>query len=103
VGLTSQTIPGLIAATGNARFVYDAYRRLIMMYSDVVMEKAAGIEPKEDQGIRRQLEHIMDGVKKQKRYKGDTDMTAADLKALCGSFKAKIREALGKEFPDDAD
>ena len=45
VGLCSATIPGLIAKTGNARFVYDAYRRLIMMYSDVVMEKAAGIEP----------------------------------------------------------
>ncbi|MCJ7779107.1 MAG: hypothetical protein MUP16_12445, partial [Sedimentisphaerales bacterium] len=49
IGLTSVTIPGIIAKTGNERFVYDAYRRLIMMYSDVVMEKAAGIEPKEDQ------------------------------------------------------
>ena len=38
VGLSSATIPGLIAKTGNERFVYDAYRRLIMMYSDVVME-----------------------------------------------------------------
>ncbi len=45
VGLCSATIPGLIAKTNNPRFVYDAYRRLIMMYSDVVMEKAAGIEP----------------------------------------------------------
>ena len=64
VGLTSKTIPGLIAQTGgNERFVYDAYRRLIMMYSDVVMEKAAGIEPKDDMGIRRQLERIMDEVK----------------------------------------
>ncbi len=64
VGLTSKTIPGLIAQTGgNERFVYDAYRRLIMMYSDVVMEKAAGIEPKDDMGIRRQLERIMDEMK----------------------------------------
>src|SRR5512145_838698 len=53
VGLTSKTIPGLVAQTGNERFVYDAYRRLIMMYSDVVMEKGAGIEPKDDDGIRR--------------------------------------------------
>jgi len=45
VGLNERTIPGLIRKTGNERFVYDAYRRLIMMYSDVVMEKAAGIEP----------------------------------------------------------
>ena len=63
VGLTSQTIPGLIAKSGNERFVYDAYRRLIMMYSDVVMEKAAGIEPKDDEGIRKQLEKIMDHLK----------------------------------------
>ena len=56
VGLSPSTIPGLIAKTGNPRFVYDAYRRLIMMYSDVVMEKAAGIEPAGEQGIRKQLE-----------------------------------------------
>ena len=103
VGLTSKTIPGAIAQSGgNERFVYDAYRRLIMMYSDVVMEKAAGVEPKEDMGIRRQLEHIMDGVKRQKGYQADTDLTAADLRQLCGAFKAKVVEVLGKEFPDDA-
>src|SRR5512147_390938 len=79
VGLTSKTIPGLIEKSGNERFVYDAYRRLIMMYSDVVMEKAAGIEPKDDQGIRRQLEKIMDHLKEQKGYKSDTDMNATDL------------------------
>jgi pyruvate,orthophosphate dikinase len=102
VGLTSKTIPGMIEATGgNERFVYDAYRRLIMMYSDVVMEKAAGVEPKEDMGIRRQLEHLMDGMKKARGVTLDTDLTAADLKELCGSFKAKVKEVLGKEFPDD--
>jgi pyruvate,orthophosphate dikinase len=104
VGLTSKTIPGMIAQTaGNERFVYDAYRRLIMMYSDVVMEKAAGIEPKDDQGIRRQLEHIMDQMKKQKGCTLDTDLTASDLKQLCTLFKAKVQEVLGKEFPDDAE
>ena len=103
VGLTSKTIPGLIAQTGgNERFVYDAYRRLIMMYSDVVMEKAAGIEPKDDMGIRRQLERIMDEMKHQRGCKLDTDLTAEDLKKLCDMFKGKIREVLGKEFPDDA-
>src|SRR3989338_4554090 len=45
IGLTEKTIPGLIKQSGNERFVYDAYRRLMMMYSDVVMEKAAGVEP----------------------------------------------------------
>jgi pyruvate,orthophosphate dikinase len=103
VGLTSKTIPAMIRQSGgNERFVYDAYRRLIMMYSDVVMEKAAGIEPKDEMGIRRQLERIMDALKHQKGYTLDTDMTADDLKGLCESFKARIREVLGKEFPDDA-
>ncbi|MCX5713180.1 MAG: pyruvate, phosphate dikinase, partial [Candidatus Omnitrophica bacterium] len=102
VGLTEATIPGLIKkSNGNDRFVYDAYRRLIMMYSDVVMEKAAGIEPKEDMGIRKQLEKIMAEMKSVKGVKSDTDLNAADLKELCARFKAKIKEVLGKEFPDD--
>ena len=102
VGLTEKTIPGLVALSGDERFVYDAYRRLMMMYSDVVMEKAAGIEPADDMGIRKQLERIMDKLKKDKGCKTDTDMTAGDLKGLCSQFKAKIKEVLGKEFPDDA-
>jgi pyruvate,orthophosphate dikinase len=102
VGLTEKTIPGLVKHSGgNERFVYDAYRRLIMMYSDVVMEKAGGIEPKEDMGIRKQLERIMDEVKRAKGYKTDTDLTAKDLIELCARFKIKIKEVLGKEFPDE--
>ncbi|OHB60658.1 MAG: pyruvate, phosphate dikinase [Planctomycetes bacterium RBG_13_46_10] len=101
IGLTSATIPGIVAKTGNERFVYDAYRRLIMMYSDVVMEKAAGVEPKDDEGIRRQLEKIMDNMKKEKHCALDTDLTVDDLKQLCSQFKAKVKEVLGKEFPDD--
>ncbi len=102
VGLTSKTIPGMIKEANNERFVYDAYRRLIMMYSDVVMEKAAGIEPKHDEmGIRKQLERIMNQVKKEKNAKSDTDLNAADLKRLCEMFKAKVKEVLKKDFPDD--
>jgi pyruvate,orthophosphate dikinase len=102
VGLTEKTIPGLIKQSGgNARFVYDAYRRLIMMYSDVVMEKAAGIEPKDEEGIRKQLEKIMAQMKKEKGYSLDTDLTADDLKKLCAMFKAKIKEVLKKDFPDE--
>jgi len=102
VGTTEKTIPGLIKQSGgNTRFVYDAYRRLIMMYSDVVMEKAAGIEPADDMGIRKQLERIMDKLKKEKGYTSDTDMTADDLKVLCSQFKSKIKEVLKSEFPDD--
>ncbi|MBI5021826.1 MAG: pyruvate, phosphate dikinase [Ignavibacteriales bacterium] len=103
VGLTEKTIPGLIKKTGgNARFVYDAYRRLIMMYSDVVMEKAAGIEPKDDEsGIRKQLEKIMSKMKSEKGYKTDTDMEVEDLISLCADFKTRVKEVLGKPFPDD--
>jgi len=102
VGLNERTIPGLIRKTGNERFVYDAYRRLIMMYSDVVMEKAAGIEPAEGKGIRQQLEHIMSKVKKDKGIKDDSELKTEDLKQLCNAFKAKVKEVLGKDFPEDA-
>jgi pyruvate,orthophosphate dikinase len=100
-GLCSATIPGLIAKTGNPRFVYDAYRRLIMMYSDVVMEKAAGVEPKEGQGIRQQLDRMLDEVKEKGGYGSDADISAEDLEDLSNRFKAKVKEVLGKEFPDD--
>ena len=76
IGLCSATIPGMIAKTGNPRFVDDAYRRLIMMYSDVVMEKAEGIEPADGQGIRQQLDRMMGELKEARGYKSDTDITA---------------------------
>jgi len=101
IGLTTKTIPGLIKKTNNERFVYDAYRRLLMMYSDVVMEKAAGIEPEEGKGIRQKLEHAMERIKKEKGYKSDTELTVDDLKKLCEEFKVIIRETLKKDFPDD--
>lgn len=102
VGLCSTTIPGLVKKTGNERFVYDAYRRLITMYSDVVMEKAEGIEPEEGQGIRQQLERLMEAMKEEKGYELDTDLTTDDLKTLCEQYKAKVEEVLGTPFPDDA-
>ncbi|MBQ8034792.1 MAG: pyruvate, phosphate dikinase, partial [Bacteroidales bacterium] len=102
IGLCSATIPGLIEKTGNPRFVYDAYRRLIMMYSDVVMEKAEGIEPEEGNGIRVQLDRMLAKVKKEKGYASDTDLTVDDLKQLCEDFKVRVRQELGKPFPDDA-
>ena len=103
IGLCSETIPGMIKKTGNPRFVYDAYRRLIMMYSDVVMEKAEGIEPADGQGIRQQLDRMMEELKKEKGYKSDTDITAEELEVLCGKFKERIKEVLGVEFPDSAE
>ncbi|MEE9465263.1 MAG: pyruvate, phosphate dikinase, partial [Candidatus Neomarinimicrobiota bacterium] len=101
VGLTSKTIPGLIAKTGNPRFVYDAYRRLIMMYADVVMEKAEGIEIAGGVGIRHQLEGLIDKRKEQQGYKDDVDLTGDDWKDLSEQIKKLIKTQLGSEFPDD--
>jgi len=101
VGLTSKTIPGLIKKTNNPRFVYDAYRRLIMMYSDVVMEKAAGLEPKEGHGIRHQLEAILDEYKAKNGYKSDIDLSGDDWKNISKDFKIRIKDVLGHEFPDN--
>ncbi|MDR2010310.1 MAG: pyruvate, phosphate dikinase [Bacteroidales bacterium] len=98
IGLSSATIPALLKKTNNPRFVYDSYRRLIMMYADVVMEKAEGLEF----GIRKQLDDMLDEYKHAKGYKQDTDLTADDLKELSEKFKAKVKEVLGVEFPDDA-
>ena len=101
VGLTPVTLPGLIAQTGSKRFAYDSYRRLVMMYADVVMEKAAGIEPADGKGIRKLLDERLDHLKRQRGYRADTELTADELQALVEEFKTKIRAALGKPFPDD--
>jgi len=101
VGLCSTTIPGLIAKTGNEWFVFDAYRRLIMMYSDVVMEKAEQKKPADGMGIRLHLEMMMNNLKNDKGYDNDTDISTQDMKTLCIRFKKKIHEYLNIEFPDD--
>lgn len=102
IGLTEKTIPALIKATNNERFVYDAYRRLITMYADVVMEKAQGIEPRGD-GIRRLLDKKMEETKKKKQVEYDTELDATDLKKLCDEYKQIIKRVLKKPFPDDAE
>ncbi len=102
IGLCSETIPGLIKKTNNPRFVWDSYRRLIMMYADVVMEKAEGIEPTDGKGIRKQLDEMLDEYKHKKGFKSDTDLSSDDLKYLAEEFKKRVKNSLGKEFPDDA-
>jgi len=101
VGLTSVTIPGLIAKTGNPRFVYDAYRRLITMYADVVMEKAAGVEPAEGQGIRQKLEQILGLFKKENGLEKDTDLSGDQMQEITEAYKKEIKNTLGSDFPDD--
>ena len=93
VGLTEKTIPGLVKqAGGNERFVYDAYRRLIMMYSDVVMEKLVLARR---YGIRNSLS-IMDEVK-HKKVQGGYGFKCRRPSKICKKIKIRIKE-VGKEF-----
>jgi len=101
VGLTSYTLPGLIKQTNNERFAYDAYRRLIMMYSDVVIEKAGNLPPAEGKGIRRLMDERLEELKREKGYESDLDLTVDDLKQLCDEYKEMVEKYLGVPFPDD--
>lgn len=101
VGLNENTIQGIIAQSGDARFAYDAYRRLIMMYADVVMEKAGGIEVKGGKGIRKVLDEKLEQVKHHRGYTSDTELTVEELKALVKDYKKTVKKILGQEFPDD--
>jgi pyruvate,orthophosphate dikinase len=101
IGLNDQTIKGVIKQSGDARFAYDAYRRLIMMYADVVMEKAGGLEPKGGKGIRKVLDEKLEKIKVKQGYKYDTDITVDELKDLVKDFKKTIIRVLGQPFPED--
>ena len=90
LGLNDRTVQGIIAQSGDPRFAYDAYRRFVQMYSDVVM----GLHKEE-------LDHLMEQMKEQKGVHLDTELTADDLKQLVALFKHKVRESLGVEFPND--
>jgi pyruvate, orthophosphate dikinase len=101
VGLNENTIKGIIAQSGDERFAYDAYRRLIMMYADVVMEKGNAIEIKNGKGIRKILDEKLEHIKHQRGYTSDTDLTVAELKELVKDYKKTVKKILGVEFPDD--
>ena len=97
IGLTTKTIPALIKKTNNERFVYDSYRRLIMMYADVVMEKS---KEKDEIKIREKLELIIEKIKKRKKLKKDSELGVDDLKDIILKFKKTIKKYLGSNFPD---
>lgn len=90
LGLNSTTIPGMIKQSGNERFVYDANRRFIMMFSDVVLDV-----PKHN------FEEIFDARKREKGIKQDTDLDAEDLKQICNEFLALVLTETGQGFPSD--
>jgi pyruvate, orthophosphate dikinase len=90
LGLNDNAVEGLARTTGNQRFAYDAYRRLVQMYGDVV----EGVDA-------RRFEDELDALKERRVVSHDVDLTAADLEELVGRFKAIYREHTGRDFPQD--
>ena len=91
LGLSDVAVEGLAKLTGNERFAYDSYRRFIQMFADVVME------------VERKLFDVeLDQVKKEKGVKGDTELTAEDMKEVVRRFKDTYKKHKGEDFPQDA-
>ena len=91
LGLNDKTVQALIKKTGNERFAWDAYRRFIQMFGDVVMEVK-----------HEKFEHALTSMKKKKGVKVDTELTAADLKELVDEYKKIVMDEKGVSFPQDA-
>lgn len=90
LGLNDAAVEGLAAKTGNVRFAYDAYRRFIDMFGDVVM------------GVHHEhFEHAIDALKQERGVENDVDLTGDDLKVLVDRYKAIYRQHTGFMFPDD--
>ena len=90
LGLNKQTVKGLIKNTKNERFVYDAYRRFINMFGNVVL----GID-------NHYFEQVLANFKKQKKYKSDLDMDGDDWKKIVSKFKNIIKKKTNKLFPEE--
>ena len=99
VGLTSKTTSALIKKSGNPRFVYDSYRRLIMMYTDVVMEKGLGLGKK--RGIRNKMEAMLEKIKQKNGYKNDGEVSSESWKILIEQYLRVTKKHFGAEFPDN--
>ena len=96
LGLNDEVVEGLARKTGNPRFAYDAYRRFVQMYGDVVL----GMKPVNKEDVDP-FEAIIDEVKKAKGVKLDNELEVEDLKELVVRFKKAIVEQTKKEFPTD--
>ncbi|MCX8052851.1 MAG: pyruvate, phosphate dikinase [Armatimonadetes bacterium] len=95
LGLNDESLKGLIKLSGNERFGYDAYRRFIMMFSDIVLsDDYPGL-------AKHNFEKIFDELKEARGAKFDTDVDAEGLKELVGKYKAYFKEATGRDFPSD--
>ena len=90
LGLNDKVAEGFAAATNNARFVYDSYRRFVQMFADVVM----GF-PKSS------FERIFDKIKEEKGIEVDTELTAEDLMEVVDVYKKEYKRHAGEDFPQD--
>ena len=90
LGLTDASVEGLVKKTGNARFAYDSYRRVIDMFGSTAM----GVEHEE-------FEHEISKLKAEKNVKLDTDLTVDDLKELVKRYKAVYKKHVGDDFPQE--
>jgi len=90
LGLNDNSVQGLVKKTGDERFAYDAYRRFINMFGDVVM----GVDHKH-------FEEVLDNAKETKGVEFDVDLEAEDWKEVCEGYKAVVKKHTGKLFPED--
>ena len=90
LGLNETTIRAIIKKTKNDRFAYDAYRRFITMFGNIVM----GVD-------RQKFERALEEIKERKGVHLDTDLTAADLKGVVDEFKVIYKRSTGESFPSD--
>ncbi len=90
LGLNDRAVEGLARAAADRRFAFDSYRRFIQMYGDVVL------------GVKKsEFEQLLGAMKSSKHVRDDTELSAGDLEALVARYKAKIRQATGRPFPQD--
>ena len=90
IGLNDESVLGLAAVSGNERFAWDSYRRLIQMFGKTVLDIDGDL-----------FSDALDELKAERGVKGDTELTAEDLKGLVDTFKGIVKEQTGKDFPQD--
>ena len=97
VGLTNDTIVGLMNKTQNGRFAYDSYRRLITMYADVVLDKSNGLNC----NVRKKLELFLLNLKAKHNIDNDYQLTHKQLKEICEKYKNIVFKNTKMSFPDN--
>lgn len=90
IGLNDESVHGLAAVSGNERFAWDSYRRLIQMFGKTVLDIDGDL-----------FSDALDALKAERGVKGDTELTAEDLKGLVETFKGIVKEQTGNDFPQD--